>query len=414
MEINLRGALEQNGAKLDDSQLKFIGALETEMRSALSKQNDALSEIITKKLDEAPNIGDELREELRSLATKLDLVEKNSTPKLSDNQKSQLRSYVKENHDEICKAIREGKEMDLRSLFIGEVRAAAPHLNSNGTVTLGVGVSAPTVENYDESNLLATIRYPEQFILGKIRNLQVNKVVNTRFKYEQAPVEGAVAVVAEAGEKPLIQYKWVKNALSRKKYAGRIEWSEEFEMDNDRLFMAIVQMIEKDVIRAWHNGIITDITANAVAYTTSPQSGTVPVPNAGDVAVVLQGLISAQNYSANLVLVNPATLVTLMLTKKTDGEYISTPFFKDGLLNGMEVIGNNVIPAGTIVVLDSGIYSENHTGVINRIGTYNDQFITNEKTMVSELFSMLEVAQIDLVASRKGTIATISADIKTP
>lgn len=413
MEINLRGALEQNGAKLDDSQLKFIGALETEMRSALSKQNDALSEIITKKLDEAPNIGDELREELRSLATKLDLVEKNSTPKLSDNQKSQLRSYVKENHDEICKAIREGKEMDLRSLFIGEVRAAAPHLNSNGTVTLGVGVSAPTVENYDESNLLATVRYPEQFILGKIRNLQVAKVVNTRFKYEQAPVEGAVAVVAEAGEKPLIQYKWVKNALSRKKYAGRIEWSEEFEMDNDRLFMAIVQMIEKDVIRAWHNGIITDITANAVAYTTSPQSGTVPVPNAGDVAVVLQGLISAQNYSANLVLVNPATLVTLMLTKKTDGEYISTPFFKDGLLNGMEVIGNNVIPAGTIVVLDSGIYSENHTGVINRIGTYNDQFITNEKTMVSELFSMLEVAQIDLVASRKGTIATIIADIKT-
>lgn len=413
MEINLRSALEQNGAKLDDSQLKFIGALETEMRSALSKQNDALSEIITKKLDEAPNIGEELREELRSLATKLDLVEKNSIPKLSDNQKSQLRSYVKENHDEICKAIREGKEMDLRSLFIGEVRAAAPHLNSNGTVTLGVGVSAPTVENYDESNLLATIRYPEQFILGKIRNLQVAKVLNTRFKYEQAPVEGAVAVVAEAGEKPLIQYKWVKNALSRKKYAGRIEWSEEFEMDNDRLFMAIVQMIEKDVIRAWHNGIITDITANAVAYTTSPQSGTVPVPNAGDVAVVLQGLISAQNYSANLVLVNPATLVTLMLTKKTDGEYISTPFFKDGLLNGMEVIGNNVITAGTIVVLDSGIYSENHTGVINRIGTYNDQFITNEKTMVSELFSMLEVAQIDLVASRKGTIATIIADIKT-
>lgn len=413
MEINLRSALEQNGAKLDDSQLKFIGALETEMRSALSKQNDALSEIITKKLGEAPNIGEELREELRSLATKLDLVEKNSIPKLSDNQKSQLRSYVKENHDEICKAIREGKEMDLRSLFIGEVRAAAPHLNSNGTVTLGVGVSAPTVENYDESNLLATIRYPEQFILGKIRNLQVAKVLNTRFKYEQAPVEGAVAVVAEAGEKPLIQYKWVKNALSRKKYAGRIEWSEEFEMDNDRLFMAIVQMIEKDVIRAWHNGIITDITANAVAYTTSPQSGTVPVPNAGDVAVVLQGLISAQNYSANLVLVNPATLVTLMLTKKTDGEYISTPFFKDGLLNGMEVIGNNVITAGTIVVLDSGIYSENHTGVINRIGTYNDQFITNEKTMVSELFSMLEVAQIDLVASRKGTIATIIADIKT-
>ena len=414
MEINLRSALEQNGAKLDDSQLKFIGALETEMRSALSKQNDALSEIITKKLDEAPNIGEELREELRSLATKLDLVEKSSIPKLSDNQKSKLRSYVKENHDEICKAIREGKEMDLRSLFIGEVRAAAPHLNSNGTVTLGVGVSAPTVENYDESNLLATIRYPEQFILGKIRNLQVAKVLNTRFKYEQAPVEGAVAVVAEAGEKPLIQYKWVKNALSRKKYAGRIEWSEEFEMDNDRLFMAIVQMIEKDVIRAWHNGIITDITANAVAYTTSPQSGTVPVPNAGDVAVVLQGLISAQNYSANLVLVNPATLVTLMLTKKTDGEYISTPFFKDGLLNGMEVIGNNVIPAGTIVVLDSGIYSENHTGVINRIGTYNDQFITNEKTMVSELFSMLEVAQIDLVASRKGTIATIIADITKP
>lgn len=414
MELNLRSALEQNGAKLNDEQVRFVTSMEVALRGAFEANNGTVAKTIEDKLAELNNssANDELREQLRGLAEKMDKVEKNIVQTgLDDAQKRALRTYVKDNHQTIVDAIRTRTPLGKEGVGLFQIRAAAPHYNSNGTVSLGSGVVVPTVENYEDGESLALIQYPENFILNVIRNNKVAKVLNTRFVTEQAPTEGDASVVLEAGEKPLVQYKFVKNAVSRKKYAGHIEWSEEFETDNEKLFNAILQLFEDTVIRKWNNGLVADIIANAVPYTTSPQSNTIIAPNAFDVASVLQGLIGANNYEADTVIINPATMVSLSLLKTTDGAYISNPLFKDGKLNGMNIVASNSMTSGEILVLDSKIYREEHSGFIGRIGTINDQLITNEVTMVGEVFSLLTVAKIALTASRKGTIATIIADL---
>src|SRR5690606_41879628 len=56
-----------------------------------------------------------------------------------------------------------------------------------------------------------------------------------------------LALVDEGGTKPLVQFTFVKTSTDRQKYAGRIEWSEEFEMDNEMLFSEIITMFEDQV-----------------------------------------------------------------------------------------------------------------------------------------------------------------------
>lgn len=413
-ELKLREALEKNGAKLNEDQVKFVTAMELSLREAFKANDGKIAEAIRAKIEELTlKDSDDIKDQLRNLATTIEKIEKTGNIGLSDDQKRHLKTAVKENKEKIISAIREKRSLGSDDLGFLQLRVPAPHLNSNGTVTVGSGVVIPTIENYeDDTANIAEIRFPEYFILGVIRNRQVQKVTATRFKTEQTATEGDAAIVLEAGTKPLIQYKFVKNALSRKKYAGRIEWSEEFEMDNDSLFNAIVRMFEDTVIRKWNNGLVADIIANAVPYTSSPQDGTVAFPNASDVALVLQGLIGANNYEATTVVVNPVTLVNLALLKNVDGDYISNPLFVNGRLNGMRVIANNTMAVGQILVFDDRIYREDHSRFIIRIGTYNDQFITNEYTMIGEVFSLLDVAKIDLVASRYGSIETIIAALE--
>lgn len=411
MDLNLRQALESKGAKLDESQTKFVEGLEQELRSAFSNVNASVGKTIEEALAKQP-MNEDVAKELRSLGEAIEAVKQNGLPNLmTEEAKKQLRSYVDKHRDEIVDALKSQRSLGSEDKGLFQIRVAAPHYNSNGTVSNAVNVVAPTVSNYDDG-AIAEIRYPENFILGLIRNRQVGKVVHTRFRKEQTTTEGDAAIVAEAAEKPLIQYKFVQTALSRVKYAGRIEWSEEFEMDNDAIFNAIVRMFEDQVIRKWNTSIYSAMVANAVPYTTSTMSGTVVAPNATDVAIVLQSLINAQNYTADTVVVNPMTLAQLLLIKKPSGEYIQNPAFVNGRINGMRVVANNAVSAGSILVLDSSIYAEEHSNYIMRVGTYDDQFITNEKTMIGEIFSILDFAKIDLVASRAGTIATIIADLE--
>lgn len=406
-KVDLKNSLNQRGAKISADQELFLDSLTEEINSVLEERQSAIGEIVNSRLAEM-ELSDEIASQVRELSEK---IAKNSTPefRMSDTQKRALMNVLTERKSEIVEAIRTGRDLDLF-----EIRVAAPHQNNNGTVSLGVGVTYPTVENFDESSVFATIRTPENFIFELILNRQSSNIVKTRIKTEQAPKEGSVAVVSEANAKPLVQYKWVKNAIERKKYAGRIEWTEEFEMDNGALFTAIVKMIQRDVVSALNNGIYNDIITNATAYTSSPQTGNIVLPNLADVATVLQGLINSQNYNADVVAINPTQLVDLLLTKKADGEYLFPKSAISDLWAGMKIVTSSTVSAGYMLVFDSSIYTEEHTGIIVRVGQYNDQFIKNSYTLIAEQFSLLDVAKIDLVASYYGAIATISADIKKP
>lgn len=409
--IKLRKALEERGAKLDENQVPFIEALEQELESTLKARSLEMNEAVENKIKEL-NLPEDLAGQLRTLGEE---IEKNGKPELHMNefQKRNLRNTIKERHSEIVEAIKDRKALDLF-----ELRVAAPHFNSNTTVSAGtnfgtqVAPALPLVENWKDDESIAFLRMPNNFILEVIRVNQVEKVPATLFKVEQASKEGDYAIVAEGAAKPLIQYKFVKNAIERFKAAGRIEWSEEFEYDNTRLFNAIVKMLERDIWGFVNSHVYSIMQANATAYTTSASTDTVIAPNATDVAVVLQGLIDCNGYTADTVAMNCGDVVNLMLLKAENGSYMLNPLFADGKINGMNVYSTSEVAKGKILVLDSSIYTLEHDRVKIRVGQYGNQFIENEYTLICEMFGLLDVAQIDLVASYYGDIDTIGADLE--
>jgi len=401
--ITLVEALKKQGGTLEPEQEKFLNALDEALKARQADSDESYSASFKAALaeqmgaiekDEAGKIVP-LTTQLKNIAESIEKMETMNSQLIGDKEKFQLKRWVDKNADAIKEAIKNNK--DLPEFRFSAIKAAAM-FTTTSAVTNGTGVGLPLVENYLVENDIALIRYPENFILDVIPNRQVSKVPSEVIFDEQATAEGAVSVVAEGGTKPLTSDTFIRNRTLRKKYAGRIEWTEEFEMDNELLFAAIVRMFEDKVIRAWQDGIISTIQTNAVAYTSSVFDGTFVKADNALAVIAGQSVIQGMYFTPNVVIMNPSDIFTAMFTQDVEGRSELKPYIVNSngryTINGMTVFSSYKIAQGTALIGDSSVYQEWHSDFIFRVGTYNDQFIKNQKTAIGEVFSLLRIANI--------------------
>lgn len=416
--INLYEALQKSGADVDEKQKAFLDTLSTVIGKALEETDVTLSQALKDALGEAEKDKDgnviPMAKQLADIAVALEKMEKQTAGEMMDKDKFRLKSYVEKNHKAICEAIKNGTEMP--EFEFSAMKAPAAFYNTPSVITNGSGVNLPLVENYVVEDDIARIRYPENFILEVIPNTQVDRVPQQVIRMEEGTEEGTVAITAEGAIKPLQSNTFVRTVTNRNKWAGRIEWSEEFEMDHQALFDAIVQMFEQKVIRAWQNGLIDIIETNAIAYTSSALDDTLIAPDNGLAVVAGQSSIQSLNYTPNTVIMNPADLVAVMFQQDANGNLKISPYINvtTGTINGMRLFASNTITPGTALVGDSTVYREWHSGFIFRVGTYNDQFIRNLKTAIGEVFTILRVANIDKKAFMLLDLDAVKAALQKP
>lgn len=402
--ISLLDALKKQGATIEPEQEKFLLALDEALKARQAETDESYSASFKAALAEQMGAIEKdengkvvpFAEQLKNVAEALERVEKQNTATIGEKEKFQLRKYVRENHKEIVNAIKQGKDLD--GMEFSAIKAPAM-FTTTSAVTNGSGVSLPLVENYLVENDIAVIRHPENGILEAIPSTQVSKVPAQVIRVEQATEEGAVAVVAEGGTKPLTSDTFVRTITTRTKYAGRIEWTEEFEMDNELLFDEIVRLFENKVNRAHRDGIIAKMITNATAYTTSVLDGTFVAPDNALAVIAGQSVIQGMYFMPNLIVMNPADIFAVMFTQDAEGRAELKPYITNDngvyRINGMRVVASYVIAQGTALVGDSTLYREWHSNYIFRVGTYGTQFIENEKTAIGEIFSLLRISNID-------------------
>jgi len=372
--------------QLDQYKTEMKAHEDTLLKTSISEEVKAQLEMAKADLQKAKDgIADEIAKQL------LDATKMNST--LTNKEKYELKRIVEENHTQLVDAIKNKKSFEI------EFKAAAMHMTNNGTVTNASGVDYPATDNFLVDNDIAVIRFPENFILNVIPNTQQDNVPAQRIRKEQAPTEGAVAVVAEGAVKPLVQYKFVRTTTDRVKYAGRIEWTEEFEMDFMSLFNEIVRLFEEDVIRDWQDGLLSQMTTNASPYVSSTLDGTLLAPDNGLAVVAGQSQLQSLNYNPDVVIMNPADIVSTLFQQDTQGNLKLSPYINvtAGTINGMRLISTNKQAQGTALIGESRLYREIHSGYKLRTGQYNAQLIENEYTAIGEVFSILQIAERDLV-----------------
>lgn len=423
--ISLIDALKKAGASIEPDQEKFLAALDDALKARQADTEESYSDSLKAALAEVLGAIEKdekgaivpFATQLKNIAEAIEKMEKHNTQLIGEKEKFQLKKYVKENHKAIVDAVKNGK--DLPGFEFHAIKAAAM-FTTTSAMTNGSGVGLPLVENYLVENDIALIRHPENFILDVIPNNQVAKVPSEVVRTEQATEEGAVAVVAEGGTKPLTSDTFIRNRTLRKKYAGRIEWTEEFEMDNEMLFAEVVRLFEDKVIRAWQDGIITTIQTNAVAYTSSVLDGTFVKPDNALAVIAGQSVIQGMFFTPNVVIMNPSDIFAAMFTQDTEGRTELKPYIVNTngsySINGMRVFASYKIAQGTALIGDSSVYREWHGAFIFRVGTYGTQFIENEKTAIGEVFSLLRIANNEKPAWMVIDLEAVKADleIQTP
>ena len=351
--------------------------------------------------------GKSLSDIIRTLATKIDAVEAQSKRSLSAGEKFQLKRALEAKKDEMMAVLRKETSTPWGLEFRAK-RAAAAMMQ---TTTVLTGAAAINTDNVFDDLEITVIKYPVNFIGDAINSRQVSVVpYSIKWKEEVTAGDKVSRVVTEGSTKPLTDFKFEWKYAYKKKYAGRIEFTEETEIDFEQLVLDIIDMFESEILRAYNAGLLADIVAWAPAYTSTALDGTLTKPTILNVVNAGKLAVAVNNYNADTLIINPADYAGVQNMQNTDGDPIFVP--DSALFPGLRVFVTNNITQGTVLVGEGNIVKEQHGAFILRSGTYGNQFIENEKTIVGELYSVLKLPTESKKAWCKLDVDTVLAALE--
>jgi hypothetical protein len=289
------------------------------------------------------------------------------------------------------------------SIEFKAVRAASAMMQTSTVLT---GATAYNTDNIFDDTEITIIQYPKMFVLDAISSKQVAKVpAYARWKEQVTAGDGAISTVNEGATKTLVDYKFEWKSATRKKYAGRIEMTEETEIDFEQLVIEIIDMFEQQVIRAWHDGVLTDIEAWCPSYTGSGLDAQFIAPNNMNVAAALVAQARNNEYEPDVLFIRGDDYALSLIAQNTNGDQQFIP--EAVAFPGLRVFVNNKLTSGTMMVGVSSVVKEQHGAFIVRRGAYGNQFIENESTIIGEVYSLLKLPTESKKGWVKGTIATV-------
>lgn len=250
---------------------------------------------------------------------------------------------------------------------------------------------------------------------------------------EMEPKDGNFAMVAEGGVKPQIDFKYTNRHAIPKKAAAHEVLTEEAVTDIPRLMSVAKEYLKKkhDLFKVdrifFGDGLLENpkgatvygraFVAGAMALKLPAGTATfMDVVNAAIADIfVTHNFVDEASYQANVVLVSPIDFfIQFQAAKDANGLAL---YPQASLFNAVNVGGVTIrpwakIPAGKIFVADMKQYNiANYIPFSIRIGWINDQFITNQFTMVGESRFFAYVKNFDQQAFIYSDIATIKTAI---
>ena len=250
---------------------------------------------------------------------------------------------------------------------------------------------------------------------------------------EQTPKEGGYEFVAEAGTKPQTDFKWENRFIEPKKAAAYEVMSEEVVTDVARMESVAREYLEKTHNLFKANNLFfgpgtgvtpTGATVSARTFVATGMANVFPAGTSNFMDVVnaiitdiyrTQTFTDEASYMPNIVLINPIDFFIQLVGAK-DGQglplYPQAGLFNEVRIGGVIIKPWIKIPAGKIFVADmTKMNVINYVPFSIRIGWINDQFITNQFTMVGESRYYQYIKNLDLQAFVYDDIATVQAAI---
>ena len=246
---------------------------------------------------------------------------------------------------------------------------------------------------------------------------------------EQSNPEGGAGMVGEGVLKPQADFDLVEASCEVKKVAAWIKVSKEMVDDlsfmrgeiNNELIEIVELKLDEQILSGDGIGAnLQGLLSYAQPFTPAPQFvANIPFANDLDVLRVAMAQIANANFNANYILMNPADVASMELTKTSTGEY-TMPIFvpmSDGVSRVMNVpvIANNGVVSGDYLVGDftkSNLRMREDLNI--QVGYVDDDFTRNMMTVLCEARACHFVKSNYVGAFVKGTFATDKATLLQP
>jgi len=379
----VRSKAKQPLTEQEVSYFESIGeALESALNESEVERNNQIK-AITEKLGTVDE-GETFSEIIRNLSKTITDLENKTKRSFTSDERFKLKSLLEAKKDDIQRARKGGNPWEIEF----RAKRAASALMTTSTVL--TGAQAVNNVNVFEDMDITVIEYPKNFILDGINSRQVAKVPQTVARKEQsAESDGRVGATNQGAAKPLTDKSFIWKYDTRKKYAGRIEMTEEVEIDFDQLVLQIISMFEDDVLRAYQDGVLADIIAWADTYGSTGLDGTIANPTVHTVIGAGQLHIRNFYYEPDVIFISPTDVAKMVYTQDNNGNQMFIP--EAFQFAGLTPFVTGKITAGKILIGTKRTVKEQHGNLIIRKGVHGDQFIENESTIVGEIFSVLSL-----------------------
>jgi len=344
-----------------------------------------------------------------------------------NEQKSKVRKNVQEQFSDFLTENKEKLE-DILANKTGEIKFTPKAVADIATGSGTNATAAPVVLH----NNLGSFNLRDDSSLINLASVTATNSPALGYT-ELLPKEGGYAFVAEAGTKPQTDFSWVNRFVTPHKAAAYEVLSEESVTDVARL-----ESVAREYLSKTHNlfkadaiyfgdGTGNNPTGATVSGRTFVSTGMVDYLPAGtsnfmDVVNSIitdiyrtQAFTDEAHYMPNIVMINPIDfLKQLVAAKDNDGLplYPQAGLFNQVTIGGVTIRPWIKIPAGKIFVADmSKMNVVNYVPFSIRVGWINDQFITNQFTMVGESRYYQYIKNLDLAAFVYDDIAVVQAAI---
>lgn len=247
---------------------------------------------------------------------------------------------------------------------------------------------------------------------------------------EQAnPDPNSAGMVAEGVAKQQSDFDLVEASSQVKKVATWIKVSKEMvddipfmrgEINNELMELVELKLDEQILLGDGLGDNLTGLDTFATTFTPAPQFvNAIPFANETDVLRVAYAQIENANFVPNFIIMNPADVASLELTKTSTGEYTYPLFVPQangiGTVKGVPIIPNNGVPSGDYYIGDFTKGQLRMREDMNiQVGYINDDFTRNMMTVLCEARACFFVKSNHYAAFVKGNFAADKAAILAP
>ena len=383
---------------------KKFGSLDTLLKEARSQ--GASKEVVAK-----------LHKAVKAQAKVIEKFEGMVQEKAIQTTLSQFKEFLIENKDQL-KEIATTKSGNVQ--FV--VKAVGAITTANGS-----NATAPPVNR--ETELGAWNFRDDNDLLSLCTVTQTDQ---DSHKYTDLwPKDGDFTFLAEGATKQQLDFTWINRFETPKKVAGYIILTEEAMTDISRLMTVAEEYLRKkhDLKKVdqifFGDGVGSNpkgATTYGRTFVAGPMALNVPNPNFLDVINAIgtdiymtRNYTDEAPYSANITMINPYDYY-LQLVSAKDGQGLSL-YPQAGILKRVVIGGNTImpwvkVPSGKVFMADMTKYNvSNYIPFSIRIGLINEQFITNQFTMLGESRFFSYVKELDKQAFIYDDIATVKTAI---